>query len=198
MFINCRIIHSVEQQKFEVVPQDGHLTSRGLYQRCTYPTRPEPDPTRKSGSFGLACDYVGSGSDFNFRVEIGFKVIVFKFSFGYKLCNKLSECWYLYYTFAFCSFKINSNTLLSVFYFTVLVNVFYSRYNSVILRLKSSNYKMDAFFGLWARKFSYSLHVGSVSGQVIHCRIRRTQVIRRSGRVQVCWIFCRVGLTVYI
>ena len=41
-----------------------------------------PDPTRKSGS--LACDYVGSGSgsDFNFRVEIGFKVIIFKFSFG--------------------------------------------------------------------------------------------------------------------
>ena len=49
--------------------------------------RPEPDPTRKSGSFGLACDYVGSGSDFNFRVEIGFKVIVFKFSFGYKSAN---------------------------------------------------------------------------------------------------------------
>ena len=48
---------------------------------------PEPDPTRKSGSFGLACDYVGSGSDFNFRVEIGFKVIVFKFSFGNKLCS---------------------------------------------------------------------------------------------------------------
>ena len=24
-------------------------------------TRPEPDPTRKSGSFGLTCDYVGSG-----------------------------------------------------------------------------------------------------------------------------------------
>ena len=54
-----------------------------------------PDTTRKSFSFGLACGYVGSGSgsDFNFRVEIGFKVIVFKFSFGNKLCNKLSECW---------------------------------------------------------------------------------------------------------
>ena len=40
---------------------------------------PDPDPTRKSGSFGLARDYVGSGSgsDFNFRVEIGFKVLVF-------------------------------------------------------------------------------------------------------------------------
>ena len=45
-------------------------------------------------------DYVGvsvwlcrvwSGSDFNFRVEIGFKVIVFKFSFGNKLCNKLQR-----------------------------------------------------------------------------------------------------------
>ena len=85
-------------------------------------TRPEPDPTRKSGSFELACDYVGSGSgsDLNFRVEIGFKVIVFKFSFGNKLCNKLSECWYLYYIFAFCSFKINSDTLFSVFDFTVL------------------------------------------------------------------------------
>ena len=63
-------------------------------------TRPEPDPTRKSGSFGLTCDYVGSGrvrvQTFNFRVEIGFKVIVFKFSVGNKLCNKLSECWYLY------------------------------------------------------------------------------------------------------
>ena len=89
----------------------------------------------------------GSGSDFNFRIEIGFKVIVFKFSFGNKLCNKLSECWYLCYTFAFCSFKINSDTLLSVFDFTVHVNFFYSRYNSVILRLQSSNYKMDAFFG---------------------------------------------------
>ena len=77
----------------------------------------------------------GSGSDFNFRVGIGFKVIVFKFSFGNKLCNKLSGCWYLYYTFAFCSFKINSDILLSVFDFTVHVNFLYSRYNSVILRL---------------------------------------------------------------
>ena len=91
----------------------------------------------KSGSFGLACDYVGSGSgsDLNFRVEIGFKVIVCKFSFGNKLCNKLSDCWYLYYTFAFCPFKINSDNLLSEFDFTVHVNLFYSRYNSVILRL---------------------------------------------------------------
>ena len=63
------------------------------------PTRPDrdPDQTRKSGSFGLACEYVGSGtgSDFNFRVEIGFKVIVFKFSFGNKLCiMKFHEIFY--------------------------------------------------------------------------------------------------------
>ena len=84
-----------------------------------------PDPTRKLGSFGLACDYVGSGSgsDFNFRVEIGFKVIVFKFSFGNKLCNKL--------------------------------------------------------------------RVGSGSGRPVFA-------VWVLGRVQVCWIFCRVGLTVYI
>ena len=50
---------------------------------------PDLNPTQKSGSSGLACDYIGSGSgsDFNFRVEIGFKVIVFKFSFGNKLCS---------------------------------------------------------------------------------------------------------------
>ena len=92
------------------------IQTRGVHTRSEL----DPNPTRKSGSFGLACGYVGSGSgsDFNFRVEIGFKVIVFKFSFGNKLYNKLSECYYLYYTFAFCSFKINSDTLLSVFDFT--------------------------------------------------------------------------------
>ena len=104
-------------------------------------TRPEPDPTRKSGSFGSACGYVGSGrvrvQTLIFGLRSGLKS-VFTFSFGNKLCNKLSEmseCWYLYYTFAFCSFKINSDSVLSVFYFTVHVNFFYSRYNSVILRL---------------------------------------------------------------
>ena len=82
-------------------------------------TRPEPDSnprTRPDPKVGFVrvsvwlCR-VGSG---RVRVEIGFKVIVFKFSFGNKLCNKLSKCLYLYYTFAFCSFKINSDTLLSV------------------------------------------------------------------------------------
>ena len=82
----------------------------------------------------------GSGTDFNFRVEIVFKVIVFKFSFGNKLCNKLSECWYLYYTFAFCSFKINSDSLLSVFDFTVPVNFFYSRY--LLCNIKIVKFKL--------------------------------------------------------
>ena len=35
----------------------------------------------------------------------------------------------------FAHLKFNSDTLLSVFYFTVHINFFYSRYNSVILRL---------------------------------------------------------------
>ena len=70
----CRIVYT---------PLYTAVSIRGVH------TWPEPDPTRKSGSFRLACDYVGSGSgsDFNFRVEIGFKVVVFKFSFGNKLCS---------------------------------------------------------------------------------------------------------------
>ena len=56
------------------------IPTRGVH------TRPEPDPTRKSGSFGLACDYVGSSRDrvptLIFLLRTGLKSLYSSFLLG--------------------------------------------------------------------------------------------------------------------
>ena len=48
-------VHASMQQHNSHSPSQWLVCARGVH------IRPEPEPTRKSGSFGLACDYVGSG-----------------------------------------------------------------------------------------------------------------------------------------
>ena len=48
------------------------------------------------------------------------------------------------------------------------------------------------------QEISYSLRVGFGLGNSLSGSGRPVFAVRVSGRVRVCWIFCRVGLTVYI